>query len=73
MADNSTTLPPQGKVSFLYREGDTVIFKYEGNIRATVCGHRVVDGKLWLEADAECLSFVIPLSQVIGVEPREDD
>lgn len=72
MAKNTTTPPPQGKVSPLYREGDTVIFKYEGNIRATVCGHRLIDGKVWLEADAQCLSFVIPLSQVIGVEPREE-
>ena len=72
MADNSTALPPRGKVSPLYREGDTIIFKYEGNVRACVTGHRLMDGKVWLEADAEPLSFVVPASQIIGVEPREE-
>jgi hypothetical protein len=72
MAENTTT-PHQGKVSSLYRAGDIVIFKYEGNLRAHVTGHRLIDGKVWLEAETSLLSFVIPSSEIIGTEPREDD
>ncbi len=72
MAENNTT-PSQGKVSPLYRLGDTIIFKYEGNIRARVTGHELIDGKIWLAADAACVRFIVPFAQVIGVEPREED
>ena len=72
MAEDSIT-PPRGRVSPLYRVGDTIIFKFEGNIRARVEGREVIDGKVWLEADAAPLSFLVPSSEVIGVEPKEDD
>jgi hypothetical protein len=40
----------------LYRPGDTVVFKYEGNVRPEVTGHRVVGGKVWVEARAADLT-----------------
>lgn len=49
MAENSTSVST-GKVSPLYRSGDTIVFKYEGNVRAEVTGHQIVGGKVWLEA-----------------------
>ena len=54
-------------VSPIYRVGDTVVFKYEGNVRATVEGYEVVGGRLWLRCRAE-LVFEVPASQVVGVE-----
>jgi hypothetical protein len=54
-------------VSPIYRVGDTVVFKYEGNVRATVEGSEVVNGRLWLRCRAE-LVFEVPASQVVGVE-----
>jgi hypothetical protein len=71
MKDNSTpTL--RDNVSPLYREGDTIIFKYEGNVRARVTGCRVIDGKVWLEAYAAFMSFLVPAAQVVGIEPEEE-
>lgn len=35
-------------VSPVYRVGDTIIFKFEGNIRATVEGCEIIDGGVWL-------------------------
>jgi len=71
MAKNSTT-SLKGKVSSIYQVGDVIIFKYEGNLRASVSGHRIMDGKIWLEADVQLLSFVVPSSEVIGVEAKEE-
>jgi hypothetical protein len=70
MAEDSTAASG-GKVSRLYRVGDTVVFKYEGNVRARVEGHQVIDGKVWLEARAADVSFLLPAHQVVGVEPKE--
>ncbi len=54
-------------LSPIYRVGDTVVFKYEGNVRATVEGCELVGGRLWLRCRAE-LDFEVPASQVVGVE-----
>jgi hypothetical protein len=54
-------------VSPIYRAGDTVVFKYEGNVRARVEGHEVLDGRVWLRCRAE-LEFEVPASQVVVVE-----
>ena len=54
-------------VSPIYRAGDTVVFKYEGNVRATVEGYQTENGKVWLRCRAE-ISFLVPASQVVGVE-----
>jgi hypothetical protein len=54
-------------VTSIYRAGDTVVFKYEGNVRATVEGGEVVGGRMWLRCRAE-LAFEVPASQVVGVE-----
>ena len=51
----------------VYRAGDTVVFKHEGNVRATVEGSEVVGGRAWLRCRAE-LDFEVPASQVVGVE-----
>ena len=72
MTENSTT-KPDGNASPIYRTGDTVVFKYEGNMRARVTGHRLMYGRLWIEAHAASLSFLIPASLVVCVEPREED
>jgi hypothetical protein len=53
-----------------YRVGDTVIFKYEGNLRARVEGCEIRDGRTWLLVRA-VLDFEVPASQVVGVEPEE--
>ena len=45
MAEDSTSVSG-GKVSPLYRAGDAIVFKYEGNVRAEVTGHRLLDGKV---------------------------
>ena len=70
MAEDSTSVSG-GNVSPLYRMGDTVVFKYEGNVRAEVTGHQVLDGRLWLEARAADLTFLVPALHVVGVEPKE--
>ena len=54
----------------IYKVGDTVVFKYEGNIRATVERYEVVEGRVWLECRA-LLSFTVPQSRVVGVEREE--
>jgi hypothetical protein len=54
----------------IYRVGETIIFNYEGNIRATVEGYEVIEGKVWLECRA-LLSFTVPQSRVVGVEREE--
>jgi hypothetical protein len=69
MAENSTGVPG-GKVSPLHRPGDTIIFKYEGNVRAEVTGHQVIGGKVWLEARAADLTFLVPAHMIVGVEPK---
>ncbi len=57
-------------VSAIYREGGTVVFKYEGNVRARVEGYEVMGGRVWLRCRAE-LEFEVPASQVIAVEREE--
>jgi hypothetical protein len=57
-------------VSPIYRVGETIIFKYKGNIRARVEGREVRGGRPWLLVRAE-LDFEVPASQVVGVEPEE--
>jgi hypothetical protein len=66
-------MPQQGNVSPLYRVGDTVIFKYEGNVRASVTGHQIIGGKVWLETHAADISFLIPAHHVVGIEPKEEE
>ena len=70
MAEDSTGVSG-GKVFPLYRPGDTIVFKYEGNVRAEVTGHQVLDGKVWLEARAADLTFLVPARAVVGTEPKE--
>ena len=70
MAEDSTSVSG-GKVSPLYRTGDTIVFKYEGNVRAEVTGHQIVGGKVWLEARAADLTFLVPAHMVVGTEPKE--
>lgn len=70
MAENSISVSG-GKVSPLYRLGDVIVFKYEGNVRAEVTGHQVLDGKVWLEARAADLTFLVPAHAVVGTEPKE--
>lgn len=65
--------PSEGEVCLVspaYRVGDTIIFKYEGNVRARVEGCEVRGGRTWLLLRAE-LDFEVPASQVVGVEPEE--
>jgi hypothetical protein len=68
MAEDSTSV---SKVSPLYRPGETIVFKYEGNVRAEVVGHEIVGGKLWVEARAAELTFLVPAHMVVGTEPKE--
>ncbi len=70
MAEDSTGVSG-GNVSPLYRVGETVVFKYEGNVRAEVTGHQVVGGKVWLEARAADITFLVPAQHVVCVEPKE--
>jgi hypothetical protein len=70
MAEDSTSAS-EGKVSPLYQLGDTIVFKYEGNVRAEVTGHQIVGGKLWVEARAAELTFLVPAHIVVGTEPKE--
>jgi hypothetical protein len=57
-------------VSPIYRAGDTVVFKYEGNVRTTVEGCELLDGKVRLRCRAE-ISFLVPASQIVAVEREE--
>jgi hypothetical protein len=57
-------------VSLTYRAGETIIFKYEGNVRATVEGSEVVGGRVWLRCRAE-LVLEVPASQIVAVEREE--
>lgn len=57
-------------VAPIYREGDEITFKYEGNVRATVEGFEVIGGKMWLVARAS-LEFKVPASQVVRAEHGE--
>ena len=70
MAENSISVST-GKVSPLYRAGDVIVFKYEGNVRAEVTGYQVLGGKVWLEARAADLTFLVPAHAVVGTEPKE--
>ena len=70
MAEDSTSVPA-GNVSPLYRPGDTIVFKYEGNVRAEVTGRQVVGGKVWLEARAADITFLVPAHMIVGTEPKE--
>ncbi len=54
-------------VSPVCRVGDTIIFKYEGNVRARVEGREVRGGRAWLRCRA-ALVFEVPASHVVGVE-----
>ena len=72
MAENSTT-QTEGNDPAPCRTGDTVVFKYEGNMRARATGHRLMYGRVWIEAHAASVSFLIPASLVVCVEPREED
>jgi signal peptidase I len=73
MEENSTPAPRRDKVSSLYRPGDTIVFKYEGNVRARVTGHQVIGGKVWVEAHTADIDFLVPLNNVVGVEPKEEE
>ena len=71
--DEELTPSDEGEVcpvTPIYRAGDTVVFKYEGNVRATVEGYELLDGKVRLRCRAE-ISFLVPASQVVGVEREE--
>ena len=55
----------------VYRVGDVIVFKYEGNVRAEVTDNQTIDGRAWVEARAADVQFLVPAHQVVGVEPRE--
>jgi hypothetical protein len=55
----------------VYRVGEVIVFKYEGNVRAEVTGHQAIGGRVWVEARAADLQFLVPAHQVVGVEPKE--
>ena len=78
MPKQDSTPPPDGvghtdetSASPAYRVGDVIIFKYEGNVRASVIGHQLISGRSWLEAHAGDMSFFVPAHMVVGVEPVE--
>ena len=71
--EKDTTPAPAGKPCSAppaHRVGSTVIFKYEGNLRARVEGYEEVDGVAWLACRAS-LDFLVPPASVVGVEPEE--
>jgi hypothetical protein len=71
--EKDSTPSDEGKpssVSPIIRVGETIIFKFEGNLRAQVVGYEINDDKVWLDARV-CLGFKVPFSQVIGVEDEE--
>ena len=53
-----------------HRVGDTVIFKYEGNLRARVEGYEEVNGEAWLKCRADLDFLILPVN-LVGVEPEE--
>lgn len=74
MPEKHTTPPPaddgredEPATSPSYRVGDEIVFKYEGNVRASVEGYELLGGKVRLRARAS-LVFLLPSSQVIAVE-----
>jgi hypothetical protein len=78
MPKQNTTPPPEGAgltgeepARPVYRVGDVIVFKYEGNVRAEVTGRRLLGGKLWVEARAADLDFLVPAHAVVGTEPKE--
>jgi hypothetical protein len=71
MAENNTSPHPCDELR-RYRVGETVVFKFEGNFRAVVRGHEIVKGRVWLWADSSPLSFLVPASDVICIEPSEE-
>lgn len=54
----------------LYRLGDEIIFKYEGNIRARVVGFETIGGESRPVARA-LLEFTVPPSLIAGVEGED--
>jgi hypothetical protein len=67
------TPPRRGKPRLAhtaYRVGDTVVFKYEGNVRARVEGQENVGGEPWIKCRAE-VDFLVPPTKVVGFEPEE--
>jgi hypothetical protein len=71
MPDNNTRdTRDTSSVVPIYRPGDEITFKYEGNVRATVEGSEVIGGKTWLVARAS-LEFKVPASQVLRAERGE--
>jgi hypothetical protein len=72
MAENSTR-STGGNVSPLYRVGETIVFQYEGNVRARVEGHQIIGGKVWVEVRAADMSFLVPAYKVVGSEPEEGE
>ena len=69
MSKNITREEPHSPAP-IYRTGDEITFKFEGNVRATVKGSEVVDGKLWLIAHVEH-SFHVPAGRVLHCERKE--
>jgi hypothetical protein len=70
MPEQNTTPPPEDSGHAdepAYRVGDEIVFKYEGNVRATVEGYELLGEKVRLRARAH-LVFLVPSSQVIAVE-----
>lgn len=68
--DNTRGTRDTPPVTPIYRTEDEITFKYEGNIRATVEGSEVIDGKTWLVAWAS-IEFKVPASQVVRAERGE--
>ena len=68
--DNTRGTRDTPLIAPIYRAGDEITFKYEGNIRATVDGSEVINGKTWLVARAS-LEFKVPASQVVRAERGE--
>ena len=70
MPDNNTRGPRDTPpVAPIYRIGDEITFKYEGNIRATVVGSEVIGGALWLTVNCN-LTFQVPAGRVVCFEPK---
>jgi hypothetical protein len=73
MAKDSTP-PRRGKprpAQSAYCVGDTVVFKYEGNVRARVEGQENVGGEPWIKCRAE-VDFLVPPANVVGFELEEE-
>ena len=78
MSEKDTTSAPESArraaetaLCTVYRVGEVIIFKYEGNVRAKVTGHQVMGDQVWVETRAADLTFLVPAHQVVGVEPKE--